>query len=617
MGTIEALMTWELAIVLLLLTATIVMFMLNRPRMDAVALIMMTLLPLTGVISVSDALSGLSDPNIVLIGALFVIGEGLVRTGVAQRLGDALVRRAGNSETRLIAFLMVVVATIGSVMSSTGVVAIFIPAVLRIARNTGIAPGKLMMPLSVGALISGMMTLIGTPPNLVVHSQLVRAGYEGFQFFSFTVFGVPILIVAVIYMIMTRHWLSRRKPAEETKEKARKPRLSQWVEEYGLTGREYRLRIGVRSPWVGKRLRELQLRSEHGMNVLAIERQRRFAAQIVEPSAETVLEAGDVLFVDFKEPPAGLDGLCQRFDLFELPMSDDYLTDASQTVGMVELMIPAESGLIGKTAITAGFRTTYKLSIVGIKRGKTPITESLQDVVFRLGDTLLVAGPWKAIKRLRSDPREIIVLNMPAELDDVIALPARAPLAIASLAVVIALMVTGAVPNVQAALIGCLLLGLFRCIDINTVYRAIQWPTLFLIVGMLPFSIALQNTGGVDLAVQALLGAMGDADPMIMLIAVYAVTAILGLFISNTATAVLMAPVAIALATELGLPPQAFGMTVALAASAAFITPVSSPVNALVIGPGNYRFVDFVRVGLPLFFVVMTASILLIRAVFF
>lgn len=610
-------MTWELAIVSLLLTATIVMFMLNRPRMDAVALIMMTLLPLTGVISVSDALSGLSDPNIVLIGALFVIGEGLVRTGVAQRLGDALVRRAGNSETRLIAFLMVVVATIGSVMSSTGVVAIFIPAVLRIARNTGIAPGKLMMPLSVGALISGMMTLIGTPPNLVVHSQLVRAGYEGFQFFSFTVFGVPILIVAVIYMIMTRHWLSRRKPAEETKEKARKPRLSQWVEEYGLTGREYRLRIGVRSPWVGKRLRELQLRSEHGMNVLAIERQRRFAAQIVEPSAETVLEAGDVLFVDFKEPPAGLDGLCQRFDLFELPMSDDYLTDASQTVGMVELMIPAESGLIGKTAITAGFRTTYKLSIVGIKRGKTPITESLQDVVFRLGDTLLVAGPWKAIKRLRSDPREIIVLNMPAELDDVIALPARAPLAIASLAVVIALMVTGAVPNVQAALIGCLLLGLFRCIDINTVYRAIQWPTLFLIVGMLPFSIALQNTGGVDLAVQALLGAMGDADPMIMLIAVYAVTAILGLFISNTATAVLMAPVAIALATELGLPPQAFGMTVALAASAAFITPVSSPVNALVIGPGNYRFVDFVRVGLPLFFVVMTASILLIRAVFF
>lgn len=610
-------MTWELAIVLLLLTATIVMFMLNRPRMDAVALIMMTLLPLTGVVTVSEALSGLSDPNIVLIGALFVIGEGLVRTGVAQRIGDALVRRAGSSETRLIAVLMVVVATIGSVMSSTGVVAIFIPAALRIARNTGIPPGRLMMPLSVGALISGMMTLIGTPPNLVVHSQLVRTGYEGFQFFSFTIFGVPILIVSVLYMVLTRHWLSQRKPAEGSTNKRQKPRLAQWVEEYGLAEREYRLRIGVRSPWVGKRLRELQLRSDHDMNILAIERPRRFAVQIVEPSAETVLEAGDILFVDFREPPSDLEELCQQLDLFKLPVTDDYLTDASQTVGMVELMIPAESSLIGKTPITAGFRSLYKLSIIGIKRGKKPVTESLLDESFRVGDTLLVAGPWKAIKRLRSDPREIVVLNMPAELDDVIALPSRAPLAITALAVVIVLMVTGVVPNVQAALIGCLLLGLFRCIDINAVYRAIQWPTLFLIVGMLPFSIALQNTGGVDLAVQALLGAMGDANPLIMLIAVYAVTAILGLFISNTATAVLMAPVAVALAVELGIAPQAFAMTVALASSAAFITPVSSPVNALVVGPGNYRFVDFVRVGLPLFFVVMTVSILLIRAVFF
>lgn len=610
-------MTWELAIVLLLLTATIVMFMLNRPRMDAVALIMMTLLPLTGVVTVSEALSGLSDPNIVLIGALFVIGEGLVRTGVAQRIGDALVRRAGSSETRLIALLMVVVATIGSVMSSTGVVAIFIPAALRIARNTGIPPGRLMMPLSVGALISGMMTLIGTPPNLVVHSQLVRTGYEGFQFFSFTIFGVPILIVSVLYMVLTRHWLSQRKPAEGSTNKRQKPRLAQWVEEYGLAEREYRLRIGVRSPWVGKRLRELQLRSDHDMNILAIERPRRFAVQIVEPSAETVLEAGDILFVDFREPPSDLEELCQQLDLFKLPVTDDYLTDASQTVGMVELMIPAESSLIGKTPITAGFRSLYKLSIIGIKRGKKPVTESLLDESFRVGDTLLVAGPWKAIKRLRSDPREIVVLNMPAELDDVIALPSRAPLAITALAVVIVLMVTGVVPNVQAALIGCLLLGLFRCIDINAVYRAIQWPTLFLIVGMLPFSIALQNTGGVDLAVQALLSAMGDANPLIMLIAVYAVTAILGLFISNTATAVLMAPVAVALAVELGIAPQAFAMTVALASSAAFITPVSSPVNALVVGPGNYRFVDFVRVGLPLFFVVMTVSILLIRAVFF
>src|SRR5690606_13385030 len=201
--------------------------------------------------------------------ALFVIGEGLVRTGVAQRLGDAMVRRAGKSETRLIALLMVVVAGIGSVMSSTGAVAIFIPAVLRVARQARIPPGRLMMPLSVAALISGMMTLIATPPNLVVHGQLLRSGHEGFEFFSFTVFGAPILMVAVAYMIVTRRWLAGRQPAEDAGA-ARRPRVQQWVEEYGLIGREVRLRLAPGSPWAGRRLDELNLRSRFGINVLAI-----------------------------------------------------------------------------------------------------------------------------------------------------------------------------------------------------------------------------------------------------------------------------------------------------------------------------------------------------------
>src|SRR5690625_2442987 len=290
-------MNWDLAIVLFLLICTVVMFALNRPRMDAVALIMMTLLPLTGVITVSEALAGLSDPNIVLIAALFVIGEGLVRTGVARKLGDALVRRAGKNEARLITLLMVVVAGIGSVMSSTGVVAIFIPSVLRMARNTGIAAGRLMMPLSVAALISGMMTLMATPPNLVIQSQLVRSGYEGFHFFSFTRFGLPILVIAVVYMVLTRGWLSRKKPSDESKAHRQKPRLAEWVAEYELLDPENRFRIAPDSPWVGKRLRELKLGSTHGIKILAIERQRRVASLIVEASVLTVLGAGDVLLV--------------------------------------------------------------------------------------------------------------------------------------------------------------------------------------------------------------------------------------------------------------------------------------------------------------------------------
>src|SRR5690606_4892369 len=249
------------------------------------AIIMMTALALTGIVTVDEALAGFSDPAIVLIAALFVIGEALVRTGVAQRLGDLLVHRAGRSELRLIPLLMTMVAGIGSFMSSTGVVAIFIPVVLRVARNAGIAAGRLMMPLSVAALISGMMTLVATAPNLVVHSELLRAGHAGFGFFDFTPFGVPILALAILYMRFARRWLGGG-PAP-VRDGPHRPRLSDWVAEYRLAGRGYRLGLGPGSPWAGRRLRDLDLRATSGINVLAIERRGRFSRTVVPPLADT------------------------------------------------------------------------------------------------------------------------------------------------------------------------------------------------------------------------------------------------------------------------------------------------------------------------------------------
>lgn len=606
-------MNVDLVVVLVLLAATVVMFAMNRPRMDAVALMMMTVLPLTGIITMEDALAGLSDPNIVLIAALFVIGEGLVRTGVAQRLGDLLVRRAGRSETRLIGLLMAIVAFMGSFMSSTGVVAIFIPAVLRIARNAGLAPGRLMMPLSMAALISGMMTLIATAPNLVIHSQLVRAGYEGFNFFSFSPFGVPILALAILYMLVARRWLAQA--ADKPSPGPSRRRLAEWIDDYNLASREYRLRLSPDSPWVGKTLEQLNLRSS-GANVLAIERPRRFSAVIVEPTAHTELQAGDALFLDIGASTADIQEICSEYGLEELPISGHYFADKSQAIGMAELMIPADSKLIGETVISARVRSNYDLSVIGLRRGKTTYSDHVLDEQLRVGDTLLVAGPWRSIDRLKSNYQDLLVLHTPVEMEDVILAPNRAPYAIGILVVVVAMMVTGIVPNVQAALIGGLLLGLFRCVDMNGAYRSIQWQTLFLIVGMLPFSLALQSTGGVDLAADALLKSVGNAGPSTMLAAIFGLTAVLGLFISNTATAVLMAPIALAVAGELGLSPYPFAMTVALAASAAFMTPVSSPVNTLVVGPGKYTFFDFVRIGVPFTLVTLIVSVLFVPIIF-
>lgn len=602
-------MTTDLALVLALLVAAMLMFAMNRPRMDAVALMMMAALPLTGVIGMDEALAGLSDPNIVLIATLFVIGEGLVRTGVAQRLGDWLIARAGRSEARLIVLLMIIVTGIGSFMSSTGVVAIFIPVVLRIARNAGTAPGRLMMSLSVAALISGMMTLVATPPNLIVHSELVRHGFDGFHFFSFTPFGIPLLILAICYMLVARRWLGGKAVGPVP---GARPRLAEWTEEYSLARREYRLRVGAGSPLVGRPLETLDLRSATGANIVAIERGGYFARRLIRPLAGTELQAGDVLFLDLFAASADVDDVCRRFALERLPLSGAYFSDRSQELGMAEVMIPATSRLIGRTVVESRFRSEYDLSIVGLKRGPSALSGSILDERLQLGDTLLVVGPWRAIRRLQSHQKELVVLNLPVESDDVVPAASRAPYALLSLALVVVLMITGAVPNVQAALLGCLLMGLFGCIDMNASYRSIHWQSLVLIVGMLPFSLALQKTGGIDLAANLLLGMVGDASPRAALAGIFAVTALFGLFISNTATAVLMAPVALAVAEELQASPYPFAMTVALAASAAFMTPISSPVNTLVVGPGNYTFFDFVRIGVPFTLVALITSVVMV-----
>ena len=311
-----------------------------------------------------------------------------------------------------------------------------------------------------------------------------------------------------------------------------------------------------------------------------------------------------------------IEALCGQYALERLPLTGTYFKDKSQAIGMAELMIPADSKLVGETVISARFRSGYDLSVIGLRRGKTPFGGNVLDEPLRVGDTLLVAGPWRSIDRIKSNYQDLIVLHTPVEMEDVIPAPAKAPYAVGVLVVVVAMMVTGIVPNVQAALIGALLLGLFRCIDMNSAYRSIHWQTLILIVGMLPFSLALQSTGGVALAADALLKSVGSAGPSLMLAAIFGLTAVFGLFISNTATAVLMAPIALAVANEMALSPFPFAMAVSLAASAAFMTPVSSPVNTLVVGPGNYTFFDFVKVGVPFTLIVLVLSVLMIPVIF-
>lgn len=596
--------------VLGLLFVTIALFVYGKPRMDVVALLVIIALPLTGLIDVQQAIAGFSDPNVILIAALFVIGDGLVRTGVAYRMGSWLVQWSGSSETRLLVLLMLATAGLGSVMSSTGVVAIFIPVALSIAARMNIPPRRLMMPLAFAGLISGMLSLVATPPNLVVHAELLRSGFEGFGFFTVTPIGLVILAMGIGYMLVARRWLSQAQQSTEP----RHPRLtlSDLIRSYRLNERECRLRVCAHSRLVNQQLNELELRKKFGINVIAVERRRKFQDQLFIATGNTEILSGDILLVDLIYPGDAPVIFYQTLGLESLPLTSSHYSAHSNQLGLAEVALPPESKLLGKTVQEVAFRSRHQLNVVGLRRHGEALDGVLMDEKLKDSDTLLVAGDWRAIHRIQGLSRDFIVLSLPAEIDNVAPAARKAPFALMSLLVMIVLMIGGWVANVIAALIACLLMGAGRCITLDSAYRSIHWPTLILIIGMLPFAQALSQTGGIGLAVQGLVQLFGGASHHVVLAALFALTAVIGLFISNTATAVLLAPVAISAAQAFDVSPYPFAMTVAVAASSAFMTPISSPVNTLVLGPGQYKFGDFVRVGVPFTVLVMIVSVLLI-----
>lgn len=614
-------MNFELGVVLTLLAIAIMAFILNRPRMDMVALIAIVVLPLTGIISLEEALRGFSDSSVILIVAFFAIGEGLVRTGVAYSVGNSLVKYANNSPTRLLILLMLAVALLGSIMSSTAIVAIFIPIVLSVARKMEIHPKRLLMPLSFAGLISGMLTLVATPPNLVVSSQLELAGEKPFAFLSFTPIGLIVLFLGILYMVGLQKLQSPISPEEKTIPQGRK-KLYDYIQDYQLMERSKRLLVKPHSDLIGSTIGQLALRENYHANLLTIERQRnRFASETLDVVTDRIIEEGDILLVDFFYRDY-IQDFCDQFNLRVLPLKNEHLTNPSHYVGLAEVMIPPRTRLVNKSIMEAEFRSHYHLNVVGVRRHQEALKSDFHSTKLKAADTLLVIGPWKAIRKLQS-VRDFVVLSLPLEESEVAITPSKAPFALFSLFLTVALMISGLFPNVLVALFGALLMGAFGCLTPDSAYRSIHWQSIILIVGMFPFAIALEKTGGLNLMAHSLLGVAGkmtgqngESNIHFLLLMLFLLTALTGLFISNTATAILLAPLAIEIAHQLGVSPFPFAMVVAIAASAAFMTPISSPVNTLVVEPGQYKFMDFVKVGVPFTLIVMIVAVFTVPILF-
>ncbi|MDU8923505.1 SLC13 family permease [Pasteurellaceae bacterium LIM206] len=614
----EQWLTWAnkpLFWVLALLFLAIVLFVRNKMRMDVVALLVLLLFALSGILSVDEVFAGFSDPNVILIALLFIVGEGLVRTGVAYQVSEWLMKASYNSEIRVLVLLMLAVAGLGSFMSSTGVVAIFIPVVLVICQRMRISPKRLMMPLSIAGLISGMMTLIATAPNLVVNSELIRTSQFNFSFFSFTPIGIAVLAVGIFYMLIARRWLSG--DDEKVGEEISQDSMEDLIAEYHLHDRTKRFVVRPGSPFIGKVIEELHLRSNHGLNILAIERWKHFRPVFLAASlGKMEIREKDILLIDISNPDLNLDEFCATYHLEPTVIRAINFREQAKSIGMAEITPIPDSNAIGRSAAELRFRSIYGLNVVGIKRGNEILTGYLMEEQYRLGDQILVIGDWKLIRQLRDKSKDFFVLNYPSEIDSAVPARSQAPHAVFSVLTMVVLMVTGIVPNVLAALIACLMLAKFRCVDAKSAYDSIHWASLILIIGMMPFSIALQKTGGVTLIADQMLHFVGGQGKHWILISLFILTAVVGLFISNTATAILMAPIAITMAHQLGLSPVPFAMTVAVAASAAFMTPISSPVNTMVLGPGGYKFSDFIKIGVPFTILVMLVTVFLVPVLF-
>lgn len=607
-------MTTDIMLAYGLLLTTVVLFVSDRLRMDVVALLLIIALVLFGLLTPNEALAGFSDPLVILIAALFVVGEGLFRTGVAFSVGNWLLGVAGTSEIRLLALLMVVVAGLSAFMSNTGAVAIFIPVALNLATRAGLPPSRLLLPMAYAGSIGGMLTLIGTPPNLAVSAELSRAGMDAFNFFSFTPIGLLVLVASVTFIVLFGSFLLPRDKADSAGG-GNRVTLADLIDLYQISRRAHLFRIEPGCPLVGRTLGQAQLRTRFGVTVIGLVRGPVVRTELIPVLLQTEYRSGDVMFLVGSEQEARR--LIREVNgLKRVPIEERHRDMVAREIGLAEVLLTPRSQFIGHTIKEARFREDHGLSVLGILRRGKPLREDLLNTRLEFGDCLLVSGGWRQIDLLQKKQDNFALLSLPREMDEVAPYRERAPWALGIVAAMLVAMTFNLLPTVIAVLLAGVAMIQARCVTMEEAYRAINWQSVVLIAGMLPLATALQKTGALELAVNGLINTLGDLGPLALMAGLFMITSAFSQFISNTATAILVAPVAIGAAAGMGVSPYPLLMTVAMAASTAFSTPMASPVNTLVIGPGGYRFRDFMKLGIPLQLLAMVITLLMVPLLF-
>ena len=614
-----------MTITLIILVITVAMFIWGRVRADIVALTALAALLVLGILTPAEALAGFSSPIVIMMIGLFVVGGAIMQTGLAKLTGNKLMALSRGNETITFLLVMLVTSFIGAFVSNTGTVALMMPIIMSIAAGSGMQSSRFLMPLAFAGSLGGMLTLIGTPPNLVIDEVLTEAGYQPLAFFSFFPVGIIVIAIGIIVLMpLSKIFLSK---SQGNKKKKNAKSLDDLVDEYRLLDNLHRYIVpssrtsaardenGNRMDIVGKTLKELSIQKKYGVSIIEIRNEKKSRLGLVKDVNQNMAKSSSTIQVHDTLYIIGDEQKMQRFARdYGLRKMKDVKIDFYD-LGLTEIVVMPTSNFAGLRIGEANLRKRFGINVLGVKRGSSSssseggrggseyITDNLIAAKLHVGDMLLVQGEWTNLAHLTADTTNWVVLDQPEKTADKVLLDYKAPVAAAIMLLMIAMMVFDFIPvaPVTAVIIAGLLTvfaGCFR--NVEAAYKTINWESIVLIAAMMPMSTALEKTGASALVSQGLVDSLGAMGPTALLAGIYFTTSLMTMFISNTATAVLMAPIALVAAQQVGVSPYSFLFAVTLGASMCFASPFSTPPNALVMKAGGYTFMDYVKVGLPL-----------------
>lgn len=606
-----------MSLMLIILIITIALFIWGKFTPDIIALISMLSLFLFGILTLDETLSGFSNPTVIMIVALFIIGEGLSQTGWTAMAGEKFIKLAGKSSTKLLLITTLGSGLLSGVVSNTGTVATLMPVTISSAWSIGTLPSKMLIPVAFGSNTGGLLTLTGTPPNIIVNNTMLESGLEGFSFFEFALIGLPLLLLALLYFRFIGYKLlpnnkTNNKPVDIS------TTLHKWIEAYKVNDDYYRLRVRSVSPLLDTRLGEWDFEKNHNVSILRIKRRHpnrlKGNDQFIEfPENDTVFKYHDIITV--KGDTQAINALMIKFRLGLLPLepvADELRNNLiNQEVGMAEILVTPKSVLVGRKIRIGRFFKRFGVQLMATSRNNKPFTE--REVRVKAGDAFLIRGIWSDIEQLKVHHENLVICGSPEGMSKTVTnLTYRSYIALFALILMIILLVFKVVPGAVAALISAGIILITGCVPITKAYKGISWISVVMIAAMIPMGIALQKTGTAQLIAQGLVSTLGSLDPIVLLAGVFLLTTGFSQVINNSATAVLMAPIVIIAANTLSLSAAPFMIAVAISASTAFLTPVGTTTNAMVMTSGGYKFIDYVRVGAPLLLLFLISTLLLV-----